>query len=191
MHQHRIAAAGAALLVAVLTAGPAQAARPFERGTYDDTFTFTSGSCGRTSAATIHQWGRYQLRETQPDAPEVLVHDVGEFTDHFVSADGSWWIRGKVNFQVTDVTDLGGGVWRIEQRGTGRTWSMTSESGSTVWTDRGIYYETIVLDTLGDDDPENDEVLSFDVTWKGPHFFSDNQPGSQYCQYVEEALELG
>ena len=68
---------------------------------------------------------------------------------------------------------------------------LTSESGTVVWADRGILYETIVLDTLGDDDPENDVVISDDHAWNGPHFISDTGPNSLYCQYVAQAIALG
>lgn len=190
MDKRTLAALAAPLLVCGLAA-PATAQPAFEAGTYDESFTFTSTGCGRTGVATQHQWGRYALRETEPGAPDVIVHDVGQFELHIVTSDGSWWIRGKANFKIRSVTRVEGDVWRLELTTAGRSWVLSSESGTVVWADRGIVYETVVLDTLGDDDPENDELVSYDVTWKGPHFFSDTQPGSQYCQYVEEALALG
>lgn len=45
----------------------------------------------------------------------------------------------------------------------------------------------VLVDTKGDDNPENDEYdVSF--SWSGPHFVSDTQPGSQYCEFVDQAL---
>jgi hypothetical protein len=190
MDKRMLAALAPSLLVCGLAA-PAQAGPAFEAGTYDETFSFTSTGCARIGVATRHQWGRYALRETEPGAPEVIVHDVGQFELHIVTSDGSWWIRGRTNFKVRSVTRVEGDVWRLELTSAGRTWVLSSESGVEVWADRGIVHETIVLDTRGDDDPENDVLVSDDIDWNGPHFFSDTQPGSQYCQYVDEALALG
>lgn len=187
----RILAAVTAPLLFCGLAAPAQAGPAFEAGTYDETVTFTSTGCGMTGVGTRHQWGRYALRQTDPGAPDVIVHDVGQFALHIVTGAGSWWIRGKANFKIRSVTRIEGNRWRLDLTTAGRSWILSSESGTEVWADRGIVYETLVVDTLGDDDPENDVLVSDDIEWNGPHFLSDTQPGSQYCQYVEQALALG
>ena len=192
MTSRKLTALLAAPLAIAALAAPARADQAFEAGTYDEHFEFVSTSCDGHWDVDLRRWGRYQLRETEPGAPEVLVHDVGEIAFHAVDPDtgDSFWIRGRTNFKVRAVTDLGDGVWRLDLTSSGRTWVMTSESGQVVWADRGIFYETVTVDTQGDDDPENDTYAS-EYSWSGPHFFSDTAPGSQYCVYQAQAVSLG
>ena len=174
------------------TAGPAQAGRPFERGTYDETSTYTLTLCGRVWDITSHQWGHYQLRATEDGAPDVLVHDSNNYANVAVAQDNGDTFRreGKDNFRIREVTRVEGDTWLIELSSSGRPWTLMSASGQVVWADRGIFYTHILVDTRGDDDPENDV---YDVTsdWSGPHFLSDTLPGSEYCTYVARAIELG
>ena len=189
-----VAAATAILGSGLLaTAAPAQAGRPFERGTYDETSTFTLTLCGREWDITSHQWGRYQLRATEDGAPDILVHDSLNYANVAVAQDNGDTFRreGKDNFRIREVTRLEGR--HLAPRAcssSGRPWTLMSASGQVVWADRGIIYTHILVDTQGDDDPENDV---YDVTndWSGPHFLSDTLPGSEYCTYVARAIELG
>ncbi len=86
---------------------------------------------------------------------------------------------------------LGGNVYRLTITQSGRTWSMFSASGVRV-RPRGTVITTFALDTLGDADPENDQFVegSFDLSWHGPHFFSDTQR-QEYCSNVDQAVAIG
>lgn len=187
------AAVASMTLAGALVAPAAQAARPSERGSYDDQVDYQAVLCARTWDIHAHDWGRFQVRSTEAGAPEVLVHDVHSVDREYHAADGSgdgYRISGKENFRITDVSRVEGDVWRIELVSAGRTWQMRSLGGVLLWADRGVVRTHLLVDTRGDDDPSNDEYEST-MDWSGPHFFSTAEPGSQYCAYQAEAVALG
>ena len=136
--------------------------------------------------------GSLPARATEDGAPDVLVHDSNNYANVAVAQDNGDTFRreGKDNFRIREVTRVEGDTWLLELSSSGRPWTLMSASGQVVWADRGIIYTHVLVDTQGDDDPENDV---YDVTydWSGPHFLSDTLPGSEYCTYVARAIELG
>lgn len=185
------AAAAAPLALVALAAPAAQAVAPDERGRYDDTESFTRVLCGRSWDVTSRDSGRFQVRASEDGAPEVFVHDVHRFARTYVAGNGDTYnIAGKENFRIADVERVEGDLWSIEVVVSGRSWALSSASGKLIWADRGIFRTHVLVDTQGDDDPSNDEYdVSFD--WAGPHFVSDTQPGSQYCELVDRAIAAG
>ena len=193
----RVATLGLAISAMVGTAlvgAPLALAGPGEHGTFDDQETYTDTLCGQDWQVTATRSGRYKVQADPNGTPFEVYHETRTFRlDHVNSTGDEYVVSGRINERLSSVEPLGGNVYRLTITQSGRTWSMYSASGVRVWSDRGTVITTFALDTLGDADPENDQFVegSFDMSWHGPHFFSDTQPGSEYCMYVDQAVAIG
>lgn len=187
----RAGAVLAPLALIALSTPTAHAVPPDERGSYDISDTDTKQLCGRDWDVSIHEWGHFQVRATEDGAPEALVHDVHSYEKTYVAENGDTFLHsGKENFRIVKVERVEGDTWDIELVSAGRSWTISSASGKLIWADRGIFRTHVLLDTQGDDDWSNDVVdVSYD--WSGPHFESGTEPGSQYCEYVDQAIAAG
>ena len=190
----RSALAVALAMLASVGTSTGAGATVVDRGTFDEQETYTDTLCGQPWTVTQTVSGRYQVRSDPAGTPFGFSHEVRTFRiDHVNDLGQSYAVSGRVNDRLDSVEPLGGDVYQLTASQAGSTWAMTSAGGTVVWRDRGIAYFTFALDTQGDDDPSNDEFVegSYDMWWHGPHFFSDAEPGSQYCEYVNQALALG
>ncbi len=185
--------AGVVLAAATAFVAPssAQAGQPLELGSYADSWREDGTYCGRVERVDVEVVGHVVVREGPAGAPELYAHDNYLLTYHHIGADGSWWTRLKGNFRIATIEPIGPTTWRIVQQDAGRNWNLTSESGTSVWADRGLLRFTVEVDTLGDDDPENDEWRFVDAEFSGPHVAGNYQPGSVLCDFVDEALAIG
>lgn len=190
-----IKAITAGLVVAAATSfvapSSAQATQPVELGSYADSWREDGTYCGRDERVDVAAVGHVVVRQGPAGAPELYVHDNYVVTYHHIGPDGSWWTRLNGNFRVASIDQVGPTTWRIVQQDAGRNWNLTSESGTSVWADRGVVRFTFEVDTLGDDDPENDEWSYIGAEFHGPHTAGNYQPGSVLCDFVDEALALG
>ena len=185
--------AGVALAAATSFVAPssAQASQPLELGWYADSWREDGTYCARNERVDVEVVGHAVVRQGPAGAPELYVHDNYLFTYHHAGPDGSWWTRLKGSFRVASIDQVGPTTWRIVQQDAGRNWNLTSESGTSVWADRGVVRFTFEVDTLGDDDPENDEWRYVAAESHGPHTVGNYQPGSVLCDFVDEALAIG
>ena len=151
-----IKAITAGLVVAAATSfvapSSAQATQPVELGSYADSWREDGTYCGRDERVDVAAVGHVVVRQGPAGAPELYVHDNYLVTYHHIGPDGSWWTRLNGNFRVASIDQVGPTTWRIVQQDAGRNWNLTSESGTSVWADRGVVRFTFEVDTLGDDD---------------------------------------
>lgn len=174
-----------------VTPSSAQASQPLEIGWYADSWREDGTYCGREERVDAEVVGHVIVRQGPAGAPELYVRDNYLVTYHHSGADGAWWTRLNGNFGIASIDQVGPTTWRIVQQDAGRNWNLTSESGVSVWADRGVVRFTFEVDTLGDDDPENDEWSFVGAESHGPHTVGNYQPGSVLCDFVDEALAIG
>ena len=199
MSSHRRGAAVVSMTAALGLAwsvGPAVAGPMVDRGAYEDAFSFAGHACGRDWDVTIHIKGRYWVHSDHDGVPIDAYHEVFSYTGIRVGDNGdTWQNNGKVNKTGDVVVEhVEGNIYRITTREVGNSWGLYSASGRAVWRDRGVFTWSDLIDTKGDDDPTNDEIVKdfFDLSWHGPHiFFESTEPGSPFCEYVDEAIALG
>ena len=185
--------AGVVLAAATSFVAPssAQASQPLELGSYADSWREDGTYCGRDERVDVEVVGHVVVRQGPAGAPELYAHDNYLLTHHHIGADGSWWTRLNGNFRIASIAHVGPTTWRIVQQDAGRTWNLTSESGKSVWADRGLGRFTFEVDTLGDDDPDNDEWSFVGYESHGQSVVGNYEPGSVLCDFVEEALAIG
>jgi hypothetical protein len=174
--------------------GPAVAGPMVERGSYDDSGTFESEWCARDWDGTWHVKGRYWVHSDRDGVPLEAYHEIFKFTNAYVADNGdAWQIKGKANLTGDEVVEhVEGNIYRITTTQAGNVWGIYSANGRSVWRDRGLLVITELVDTKGDDDPTNDDVAFEDIVFRGPHIlFDDFEPGSPFCEYVDEAIALG
>ncbi len=181
-------------VMAAAPVGSAAADRPIERGTFSESESFVAHLCGRDWESTATFEGRYMVRATD-GVPLESFHEVSSFSIWHVAENGDAYETAahRQLLRTTDIEHVTGNVYRITEQNSGNTWGIYSASGQAAWRDRGLWIQSFEIDTLGDNDPENDQFVdgSYEASWRGPHFISDTQPGSLYCQYVDDALAMG
>lgn len=190
----KVGAGFAVVLAAALSGGASASADTIEHGTFEEGDSYTATLCGTEWDVTYSASGHYKVMSDPGGTPIDVYHEVRTFRlDHTNDAGQFYRVSGRVNERLASVKPLGGNIYQLTLTQAGSTWTMSSASGKRVWRDRGINYIVYSIDTLGDDDPENDTFVdgSFSITWKGPHFLSDSEPGSQYCTYVAQAIAWG
>ena len=175
----------------LVSPSPAQASQPLEIGWYADSWREDGTYCGRDERVDVSVSGHVVVRPGPDGAPDVYGHDNYLLTHHHIGADGSWWTVLDDNFSTLSIDQVGSTRWRIVQQSAGRAWNLTSESGKSVWADRGVIRFTFEVDTLGDDDPANDHWTFIGYESSGPHVVGNYQPGSILCEFVDEALAIG
>jgi hypothetical protein len=187
----RVAAVVVGLMLPLWGAAqPADAAPFVDRFVVDESWTATRDLCGRDWDAAYHENVRVRVRAASEGSPVDLETSSYRYDRTYVAQDNgdTFLIDGHGTFRLISSVNIGGSVWRITQSDSGATYRIASASGQTIWLDRGTVTTTFTIDTLGDDDPSTNEFSDFEMTWHGPHFFSDTQPGSEFCTYVAEAV---
>ena len=106
-------------------------------------------------------------------------------------ANGKWFREeGQGQYKDLRMTNLGGTVFRFVAQESGSPYTITTSDGRKIVMDRGLLRYTFVVDTLGDDDLDNDvfvegsdELIADHGSHPGWHFTSDD-----YCDLVEQLL---
>jgi hypothetical protein len=81
----------------------------------------------------------------------------------------SLYTTGHATSISSDARPLGGSVFELTSVLAGQPRVVRDAAGNLLARERGSVRTTILLDTLGDDDPENDVVLDESVRVNGPH----------------------
>ena len=126
-------------------------------GTWVD---WSAGGSGILSvrAGTGDQAGVYFAHDTfQWHATDVRRSD--GLTIHFA---------GRGNTRETKATHVSGTLYEVTSIDAG-TLVVTDDEGNVIARDRGSIRETILFDTLGDDDPDGELINSISVRVNGPH----------------------
>jgi hypothetical protein len=178
----RRAAIPAIVLPALLLLSPQAAlgARPIEHVVQKVDDTFAEELCG--IAVTTH----VEVNEN------VLVYE-GSFTDlsrvrvTWTNADGDWlqlFAAGRASIQFEEEN----GILTITEWHSGVQERLRSSAGITAAFDRGRIGFAIVIDLNDPEDPEDDELVSFEILFvAGPHPEADSD-FSLFCDVVTEVL---
>ena len=124
----------------------------------------------------------------------VNVTSNGRLTDNtnvrltHTNADGDW-LRNHISGQFREVvTDNGDGTITVVQTHRGLHERLVSADGPEAAFDRGQIVLRIVIDLNDPEDPDDDEVISFEVTKQaGPHPDADAD-FEVFCEVVERVL---
>jgi hypothetical protein len=166
----RLGAAGAGVLLALVSVAPAFATVAFKEH-YSFDYDFTYDCDGTEISVTGHAEGVAHIRVgTGEFETAFFAHDNYEFTETHTNPDGNFLvISGDGLFQETRAVHLEGTQFAFTSVNAGRPFIVYDEAGNVLARDRGVIRQTIVFDTLGDDTPGGEfiEELSFEVA--GPH----------------------
>lgn len=186
--RHRAATARIASLVAIVglvlpIAGGAATAAGTQRERYHISDAFSYDDCGLQIDATYEASGLYLLKN---DGREMDNYSWRLVETN--SANGKWFERSG-NAMSADITavHVEGTIYRFRTIEAGRSITFRDMNGTRLFSDHGMYAITYLLDTKGDADPSNDEVVdgSLELTAdRGHHeagaYFADHD----WCEFV-------
>lgn len=162
-----LAVVGAAAIVLTM-ALPASAAI-FFRERYAGSDAFSYSDCGFDVDVTVEYGGRFQIRTgTGADASAFFAHDNYWFRETHVRGDGKTvFLSGSGNFVETKATRVEGSVFTFTSVNAGQLFTARDSDGNVLFRDRGAIVETILFDTLGDDEPGGEFLEILDTTFHG------------------------
>ena len=146
-----------AALAAVALAVPTAAnASPLEREIYSGTDSYDFDDCGFVIHNETTFSGLFMLKAPRGDDSLPLFFDNYEVHE-VLTANGRKLIADHQGL-VKDVriTLVEGTIYQIEAMEAGQPFVVRNSEGNILFRDRGLLRVTFPVDTLGDDDPEND-----------------------------------
>jgi hypothetical protein len=165
----------------------AQAA-PLVREHYSGTDSGSFDDCGFQIDFTSTFGGVFMLKEGRSGDATPYLFDNYSYDDVFTNpATGAWFTRhGEGLYKDLHIVNVQGTVYRFEAMEVGQPFVIRDSDGNLVVRDRGHLRVGFTVDTLGDDDLENDIFIdgSFELLAdNGPH------PGF-YMDFCDIAADL-
>jgi hypothetical protein len=147
--------AGSALAV-----DPADAA-PLVREHYSGTDSFSFDDCGFLIEGTTTFHGLFMLKEGRRGDPTPYLFDNYDFRDVYTNpATGAWFTRdGSGMYKDLHIVNVEGTVYRFESMEVGQPFVIRDSDGNLVMRDRGGLRFGFTVDTLGDDNLDNDVFI--------------------------------
>lgn len=176
---HRFVLGFAVVAGSMLVAGPAGAA-PLERVHYSGSDSFAFEDCGFLIEATSTFSGLFMIKEGRHgDATPYLFHNYASeavFTNPATGASFSLQSEGLI--MDLHIVNVEGTVYRVESMEAGQPFVIRDSEGNVVIRDRGRLLTGFTVDTLGDDDHDNDIFIdgSFELladNGRHPGFYMD------------------
>ena len=179
-----IACVGGALVTGTPTAGAAPIVREHYSGSFDDTFTDTE--CGDPITIDYHdEWsGVFMLKDGRRGDPTPYYFDNYSSVESFTNvANGkTGTIVHNAMWKDLRIELIEGTVYRFTALEPGRPVVVIGPDGKQVLFDAGRIMWTFVVDTLGDQDLENDIFLQDpEPVAAGPHPVLD---GADFCDFL-------
>jgi hypothetical protein len=173
-------ALGAAVVVgSSLGSGPADA-EPLVREHYSGTDSFSFDDCGFLIEGTSTFSGLFMLKEGRAGDPTPYLFDNYASDTVFTNpATGAWFTHHAQGlYKDLRIVHVEGTVYRFEAIEAGQPFVIRDSDGNVVVRDRGRLLTGFTVDTLGDDDLENDIFVdgSFDLladNGRHPGFYID------------------
>ena len=169
----RIAACFGALIVTMPTVAEA---KPLERERYDIaiTETFTDTECGDaiTIDHTAHLTGLIMIKPGRAGDPNPYFFENFSGVETFTNVDNGLTatVTEKGLIKDLQIEQLEGTVIKVTAIETGRPIAVYGPDGKTLLFDAGRIRFTFYVDTLGDENPENDVTVGEDPpAVAGPH----------------------
>jgi hypothetical protein len=174
--------AGSALAV-----DPAGAA-PLEREHYSGTDSFSFDDCGFLIEGTTTFHGLFMLKEGRSGDATPYLFDNYDFQDVFTNpATGAWFTRdGSGMYKDLRIVNVEGTVYRFEAMEVGQPFVIRDSDGNVIIRDRGGLRFGFTVDTLGDDNLENDIFIDGSFELLADH---GSHPGF-YLDFCELANDL-
>ncbi len=175
----------AALAVVALAVPTAAHARPLEREIYSGTDSFDFDGCGFVIHNEVSFKGLFMLKAPRGNDSLPLFFD-NYRTHEVLTANGRTVVvdhQGLV--KDVSITHVEGTIYQIESMNVGQPLVVRDSEGNLLFRDRGLLRVTFQVDTLGDEDPLNDEFVegSFELladNGRHPVFYLD------FCAVMED-----
>jgi hypothetical protein len=175
----KLALAVAIVAGSTFTTGPANAA-PLTREHYSGTDSFSFEDCGFLIEGTTTFSGVFMLKQGRAGDPTPYLFDnYSRDTVYTNPATGAWFtLHGNGLFKDLHVVNVEGTIYRFESIEVGQPFVVRDSNGNVVLRDRGRLLTTIEVDTLGDNNLDNDIFIdgSFQLladNGRHPGFFAD------------------
>jgi hypothetical protein len=159
--------------------GPANAA-PLEREHYSGTDSFSFDDCGFLIEGTTTFSGVFMLKEGRGgDATPYVFDNYSHDIVYTNPATGAWFtLHGEGLYKDLHIVNVEGTVYRFESMEVGQPFVIRDSAGNVVVRDRGRLLTAFTVDTLGDDNLENDIFIdgSFELladNGRHPGFYTD------------------
>ena len=140
-----------------LAADPADAA-PLVREHYSGTDSFSFDDCGFTVEVSVHGSGLFKLRPGRHGDATPYYFDNYDVHLVYTNPDtGAWFTRdGNGMYKDLRIVNVGGTLYRFEAMEVGQPFVIRDSDGNVVMRDRGALRFGFTVDTLGDDNLDND-----------------------------------
>jgi hypothetical protein len=169
----------AAVAGSALAVEPVQAA-PLAWEHYSGTDSGSFDDCGFQIDVTTTFGGVFMLKEGRRGDATPYLFDNYSYDDVFTNPDtGAWFTRhGEGLYKDLHIVNVEGTVYRFESMEVGQPFVIRDSDGSLVVRDRGQLRSAFTVDTLGDDNLDNDVFIdgSFELladNGKHPGFYMD------------------
>jgi hypothetical protein len=154
---------------------------------YSFSDTYVQEDCGFPVEVTFESSGLYQVKNDGRELDNYSWRIV-----ETNPANGKWFVRsGNGMSQDITMTLVEGTIYRFVAIHAGRTFTVWNMDGERLFFDRGLSMFTFLLDTKGDADPSNDEVIEDSVELLrqgGSHdaeaYFSEHD----WCEFVQDLI---
>ena len=153
----RLALGVAIVAGSTFVTGPADAA-PLEREHYSGTDSFSFEDCGFLIEGTTTFSGVFMLKQGRSgDATPYLFDNYSHDIVYTNPATGTWFtLHGEGMYKDLRIVTVEGTVYRIESMEAGQPIVISDSDGNDVVRDRGRLLTGFTVDTLGDDNLDND-----------------------------------
>lgn len=154
-------AVGVAVVAGSAFAVDPVSAAPLEREHYSGTDSFSFDDCGFVIEATSTFHGLFMLKEGRRGDATPYLFDNYDIHDVFTNpATGAWFTRdGNGMYKDLRIVNVGGTVYRFEAIEAGQPFVIRDSDGNVVIRDRGALRFGFTVDTLGDDNLDNDVFI--------------------------------
>jgi hypothetical protein len=155
MRRRSVPLAVIAILASLAFALPAQAA-PQVREKYSGTDSFDFDDCGFWIHDEVSFQGVFMLKRPRAaDGPPYWFDNYDNL--EVLSANGrTAYLSHQGLYKDLRITRVSGTVWQFVTMEAGQPWVLRDADGNVLIRDRGRLSATFQVDTLGDNDPDND-----------------------------------
>ena len=173
-----------ALLLSSVTAG----ARVIERERYSGTFSGNEVSCGHHLHFEGTFSGLFMVKSRDDQPPSAF--DNYEVHEVFTEADGDGYIIDQNGlWNEVRVRHVRGTIYRYTAINVGQVFTIRTLKGRPIYRNRGLLEFTFLVDTKGDSNIHNDEVLENSFRFvrdAGKH--PETSTDEEFCAVIEEAI---
>ncbi len=176
-----------------LVAAPAESnagGSVYERGRYDEPYTFKDRECGFLFKVKGKRWGRFVIRNVPgSDGQAFLMDERYNFEEVLTNPRNGkkMYVSGHGRFTEKKATHVEGDVWAFTQVDRGRPFTVRNSRKKVVLSDRGKVVFKQTIDTLGDSQPGGDQV-DFEVLRVVRGEFPSLKPGFDFCKMAKRLI---